>query len=96
MKTIIIILAISFLCVTPTFGNKLTVKRAIETNQLFFKGGNEITTFNNIPNLVDCTLKIKITQDDGTVIEGTITMHGISRTKCWGMKIYNFFYKLFK
>lgn len=45
--------------------------------------------------LVDCTLNISFELEDGSKIEGQVTISGVTLWQCTKMKVANFFSKIF-
>lgn len=51
----------------------------------------EITTESTTAPTRTCTISVYTELDNGTVIEGEVTIEGISLLECWGLHIYDWF-----
>lgn len=93
MKYLCIIL-LSLLSLNSSFANSEVIRK--DNVEIYSEIDEKLETTKSTPESTatperTCTISVYTELDNGTIIEGEVTIEGISLLKCWGLHIYDWF-----
>ena len=103
----VLVLSIILLITSGSFAKSYTSLNTMQINTIaLIEEGTKVNSFyfDNFLNLKiknshnifgKCTIRVNITLEDGTKIKGKVTFHDVGFFECIGIKLANFWSKIF-